>query len=42
MLSHIQNDPTPDMQPDVLGVLSALMLAQGQECICRKVMQGEE
>ncbi|XP_046563648.1 LOW QUALITY PROTEIN: programmed cell death 6-interacting protein-like [Haliotis rubra] len=36
VLSHVQQDPTPDLNPDTLGALSALMLAQAQEAIYRK------
>ncbi|XP_064594708.1 programmed cell death 6-interacting protein-like isoform X2 [Liolophura sinensis] len=36
VLSHIQQDPTPDMNPDTLNALSALMLAQAQESFFRK------
>ena len=36
VLSHIQQDPTPDMNPDTLNALSALMVAQAQETIYRK------
>ena len=35
-LSHVQQDPTPDMAPDTLNALSSLMVAQGQEAIYRK------
>ncbi len=41
ILSHVQNDPTPDMHPDTLGALGALMLAQAQDCFCRKAMNGK-
>lgn len=37
MLS-IQHDPTPDMNPDTLGALSQLMLAQAQEIFVHKAM----
>ncbi|ESO09518.1 hypothetical protein HELRODRAFT_185356 [Helobdella robusta] len=33
---NIQADPTPDLQPDTLNALSALMLAQSQDCFVRK------
>ena len=33
--------PTPDIHPDALGALSALMVAQGQDCIYRKAVQGK-
>ncbi|CAG5134687.1 unnamed protein product, partial [Candidula unifasciata] len=39
VLSHIQQDPTPDLNPDTLSALSALMLAQAQESIYRKATQ---
>eukprot|EP00096_Caligus_rogercresseyi_P011261 TRINITY_DN4379_c0_g1_i1.p1 TRINITY_DN4379_c0_g1~~TRINITY_DN4379_c0_g1_i1.p1 ORF type:complete len:848 (-),score=257.52 TRINITY_DN4379_c0_g1_i1:165-2708(-) len=34
----IQVDPTPDLEPDTLGVLSELMLAQAQEAITLKAI----
>jgi hypothetical protein len=34
-------DPTPDMNPDTLNALSALMVAQAQETIYRKCASGE-
>ncbi|XP_060527003.1 programmed cell death 6-interacting protein [Cylas formicarius] len=37
MLS-IQQDPTPDLNPDTLGALSQLMLAQAQEIFVHKVI----
>lgn len=37
MLS-IQQDPTPDLNPDTLGALSALMLAQAQETFVQKAI----
>ncbi|XP_041371730.1 programmed cell death 6-interacting protein-like isoform X2 [Gigantopelta aegis] len=36
VMSHIQQDPTPDLSPDTLNALSALMLAQAQESIYKK------
>ncbi|XP_059160822.1 programmed cell death 6-interacting protein-like isoform X2 [Physella acuta] len=39
VLSHVQQDPTPDLSPDTLSALSALMLAQAQESIYRKATQ---
>lgn len=36
VLSHIQQDPTPDLNPDTLAAISALMLAQAQESFYRK------
>jgi programmed cell death 6-interacting protein len=32
-------EPSPDLRPDSLHALSALMLAQGQEVICRKALK---
>ena len=40
VLSNIRQEPTPDLQPDTLNTLSALMLAQAQDCFCRKAMAG--
>lgn len=37
-LSSVQNDPTPDLHPDTLNALGALMLAQAQDSIVRKAM----
>ena len=34
----IQQEPTPDMSPDTLGALSALMLAQAQEIFVYKAI----
>ncbi|XP_025081539.1 programmed cell death 6-interacting protein-like isoform X2 [Pomacea canaliculata] len=36
VLSHLQQEPTPDLNPDTLSSLSAVMLAQAQESIYRK------
>jgi len=36
-----QNIPTPDIQQDTLAALSALMLAQGQEAIALKGINGK-
>jgi hypothetical protein len=36
----IQQDPTPDLNPETLGALSALMLAQGQEVFVQKAVHG--
>ncbi|XP_074652220.1 programmed cell death 6-interacting protein-like isoform X2 [Tubulanus polymorphus] len=36
VLSHVQQDPTPDLSPDALSALSALMVAQAQDCFFRK------
>lgn len=38
--SVIPSDPTPDLQPDALNALSALMLAQAQDCFVRKAIGG--
>ena len=35
--SSIAQDPTPDLMPDTLGVLSTLCLAQAQEMVVLKV-----
>ena len=34
----IQQDPTPDLEPDTLGVLADLMLAQAQEMVILKAV----
>lgn len=39
MLS-VQQDPTPDLNPDTLGALAALMLAQAQEIFVHKAIHG--
>ena len=36
----IQRDPTPDLDPETLGILSELMLAQAQEMVVIKAMKG--
>ncbi|XP_013793109.1 programmed cell death 6-interacting protein-like [Limulus polyphemus] len=36
VLSSVQQEPTPDIQPDTLGALQALMLAQAQESFFHK------
>jgi len=38
VLSCVHADPTPDLHPDTLNALGALMLAQAQDCIVRKAM----
>lgn len=40
ILGLVQADPTPDLHPDTLAALSALMLAQAQEAIYRKAAKG--
>lgn len=37
-MSHVQQEPTPDLHPDTCAVLGALMLAQAQDCFCRKAI----
>lgn len=34
----IQTDPTPDLEPDTLSVLSDLMLAQAQEMVVQRAI----
>lgn len=41
VLSHVQQEPTPDLSPDTLNALSALMVAQAQEAIYRKAAAGK-
>nr|CAD7255905.1 unnamed protein product [Timema shepardi] len=36
----IQQEPTPDLNPETLGALSALMLAQAQEIFVQKAIHG--
>ncbi|XP_076437173.1 programmed cell death 6-interacting protein-like isoform X2 [Babylonia areolata] len=36
VLSHVQQEPTPDLNPDFLSSMAAIMLAQAQESIYRK------
>jgi programmed cell death 6-interacting protein len=38
----VQQDPTPDLNPETLGALSALMLAQAQEVFVQKAIHGEK
>jgi len=40
VMSAIRQEPTPDLQPETLSTLSAMMLAQAQDCFCRKAMAG--
>lgn len=39
-MSMVGRDPTPDMHPDTLAALSALMVAQAQESIYQKCSIG--
>ena len=41
VLSHVQQEPTPDLNPDTLSALAAVMLAQAQESIYRKATSGQ-
>lgn len=36
VLGLVQQEPTPDLMPDTLAALSAIMLAQAQECVYLK------
>ena len=40
ILGMVQQEPTPDLMPDTLAALSALMLAQAQETIYIKGHKG--
>lgn len=40
VLGLVQQEPTPDLMPDTLAALSALMLAQAQEAIYIKAAKG--
>jgi len=42
VVSAIQQDPTPDLKPETLGALSALMVAQAQEIFVQKAIQGKK
>lgn len=37
----IQQEPTPDLNPDTLGALSQLMLAQAQQVFVHKAIHGK-
>lgn len=41
VLLALHGEPTPDLAPDTLAALAALMLAQAQEVIAYKCIQGE-
>lgn len=40
VLGLVQQEPTPDLMPDTLSALSALMLAQAQETFFIKATKG--
>lgn len=40
-LSVCSQDPTPDLAPDTLNALSALMVAQAQEAVYRKAVMSK-
>ena len=40
-MSHVQQEPTPDLNPDAVSALAAVMLAQAQESFYRKATTGE-
>ena len=39
MVGLMEQEPTPDLEPDCLGVLSALCLAQAQEMVVQKALK---
>lgn len=39
-MSAVQQDPTPDLNPETLQALSALMVAQAQEIFVVKAIHG--
>lgn len=41
VMAALQQEPTPDLSPDTLAALSALMLAQAQEIFVHKAVHGE-
>ena len=41
VVGAIQQDPTPDMEPETLAVLADLMLAQAQEMVVWKAINGK-
>lgn len=40
-MGAIQQEPTPDLNPDTLAALAALMLAQAQEVFVQKAIHGK-
>jgi len=41
MQTALPMPPTPDLTPDALNALSALTLAEAQECFVRKAINGQ-